>query len=152
MPQAYEQSSYLAAPYSFEAVKNSTTEQIRPLTGVQSFYQFTGGVMDANETLAWTMPAAVLIESFWVAYPGSPGGTVTITLFDTLNVQNQNLIINTNNNGEKFDNAWAYSFSAPFAIPQGWSVRFKPSAAISSVIALGEPCLFFDNQFGVRVT
>lgn len=152
MTHAYDQSAYLAAPYSFEAVKNSETEQIRALAGVKTFYQFNAGVMDANEVMAWTMPTAVMVESFWVQYPGSPGGTITVSLFNPLGQQQQNLIFNTNNNGQKFDNAWAYSFDAPFAIPKGWSVRFRPSVAIAAVVAYAEPCLFFDGQTGVRVT
>jgi hypothetical protein len=152
MSHSYNQSSYLAAPYSFEAVKNPQTEQLRPLAGVPSFYQFNAGNMDVNEVMAWTMPSDILLESFWVIYPGSPGGTVTTTLFNALGQQQQNLIINTANNGEKFDNAWAYRFSAPFVIPGGWSVRFKPSVAITGVIAYAEPCLFFDSQAGLRIT
>lgn len=152
MTHAYEQSAYLATPYSFEAVKNSETEQLRPLSGVKTFYQFNAGLMDTNEVVAWIMPSDVMVESLWVGYPGSPGGTITIAVFNPLGQQQQNLIFNTSNNGQKFDNAWAYSFDASFAIPKGWSVRIKSSVAITGVTSYAEPCLFFDSQFGVRVT
>lgn len=152
MSHAYAQSSYIAAPYSFESAKNQETEQIRPLAGVATYYRFSAGAFDANETYAWEIPADVLIESFWVQYPGAPGGTVTVTLFNDNGIQQNNLILNVNNNGEKFDNAWAYRFEAPFPIPRGWQARFKPSVAISSVAAYGEPCLFFNGLAGVRIS
>lgn len=152
MGHAYAQGSYIAAPYSFESAKNQETEQIRPLAGIATYYQFSAGTFDANETYAWTMPADVLIESFWVQYPGAPGGLVTVTLFNPLGIQQNNLIFNINNNGEKFDNAWSYLFRAPFAIPKGWQARFRPSVPISSVVAYGEPCLFLNGLAGVRVS
>lgn len=152
MSHSYEQSSYLASPYSFEAVKNPETDQLRPMAGINTFYKFQAGAMDANGVIAWAMLTDILLESFWVIYPGTPDGTVTVTLFNPLGTAEQSLIINTANNGETFDNAWAYRFSAPFAIPKGWSARFKPSVAISSVTGYGQPCLFFDNQLGLKVS
>ncbi|AIE73029.1 hypothetical protein D082_05000 [Synechocystis sp. PCC 6714] len=108
--------------------------------------------MTADEIKAWEMPTAVIVKSFWVSYPVSPEGTITVTLFNPLGQQQQNLIFNTDNNGQKLNNAWAYSFDALFAIPRDWKMQFKPSVAINSVIAYLEPCLFFDNQLGLKVS
>lgn len=152
MAHAYSQGAYIAAPYSFESAKNTETEQIRPLAGIKTYYRFSAGAFDANETYAWTMPADVLIESFWVQFPGAPGGTMTISLFCNLGNAQNTLVLNTNNNGEKFDNAWSYRFEAPFPVPKGWQARFKPSVPISSVAAYGEPCLFFNGLAGVRIS
>jgi hypothetical protein len=146
MSHSYNQSSYLAAPYSFEAVENPETKQLRPLSGISTFSKLKGGAMIAEETKAWTMFAAVIVKSFWVNYPGSPDGTITVTLFNPLGQEQQSLVFNTNNNGEKLNNAWAYSVDALLAIPKDWKMQFEPSVAIDSVIVYLEPCLFFDNQ------
>lgn len=151
MSHSYQQSSYLAAPYSFEAVKNPETEQLRPLAGVRSFYHFSGKAMEANETLTWTMPGDVLVRSLWVSFPGAPGGTMLTLTFDELGNPQGGLSVNVNDGGEKFNNVWAFEYKAALLIPKGWTVQFSPSVAIIGVASYSEPALFLGNQVGVRI-
>lgn len=147
---SYKQSSYLSAPYAFEAVINNQTEQLRALAGINSYYLFSGGAALADEVFRWEIPIDITVESVWVRYPGAPGGTVEIKLLDSLGVEYSAISLNTNNNGEKFDNAWVYRFNGTFGIPKGNIVDFSSTVAYAAVSAYALPCLFFPPINGLK--
>lgn len=151
MTHVYQQSAYVSAPYSFEAAINTETNQLRAIAPVESFYVFNAGTAAANENYLWEMKSDVVVNSFWVRYPGAPGGTINIFLLDPLGNVVTDLSLNTNSNGEKFDNAWVYKFNGTFGIPKGFRVRFNSSVPISNVSAYATPAIFFDVFNGIRI-
>lgn len=152
MTHSYGQSSFINGDRQFEATENSETRQIRGISPLRSFLPFSCGVMDANETMQWDIRTDLLFDAFWVYYPGAPSGTITLTVLDAEGNPSAVLAISTNNNGEKFDNAWKYDFNGSFSLGKGSKVQLKPSVAINAVAAYGEPCLMFDRQNGVSLS
>jgi hypothetical protein len=150
MTHAYQQGAYLSAPYAFEAAKNSETDQLRAVAPMQTFFVFNAGAALANDVYRWTMPADLIIESFWVRYPGNPGGVININLHDAVGVEYASITLNTANNGEKFDDAWVYKFNGTFGVPKGHLVDLTSTVAYDAVSTYATPCIFFDSFNGLK--
>jgi hypothetical protein len=150
MTHNYQQSAYLSAPYSFEAAKNTETDQLRAIAPMPTFFVFNAAAALANDVYRWKMPADLIIESFWVRYPGAPGGTINVHLHNELGEVYANITLNTANNGEKFDDAWVYRFNGTFGVPKGHLVDFSSSVAYDAVSAYATPCIFFDPFNGLK--
>lgn len=152
MTHSYQQGSFPNGDKQFEAAKNTETDQVRTLEPLPTFYSFTCGVTNANQTVEWEMPTDLFFESFWIHYANTPSGTVRIDIYSSHNVLYRTLNFNTQTNGEKFENSWAYNFDKVFTFPKGYKVRLIPSVNINGVAAYGKPCLLFDAFEGVRIS
>lgn len=151
MTHVYTQSSFPSGDRTFESARNTETEQVRTLDPLRTFYTFTAGITTAAQILEWTIPTDLVFDSFWVHYAAAPSGTITANVYNPAGGLTRTLSFNTNNNGEKFDNAWAYRFDKTFALEKGSKVRLTPSVNINGVAAYGQPCLLFDPFDATRV-
>lgn len=151
MSKSYQRSSYIVAPYSFEAAKNPDTEQLRALSGLETIYMFHLGPLQADEQFLLPFLGDTLIDGLTVDYPGTPEGTFALSLIDPAGVEIRHLIFDVATNGEMFGDVWIFNLPGSLPVPEGWQVGFEASVNIELFTLHMKPCLLFPAMQGSKV-